>query len=253
MASWKDGLVSVIMPAYNSEQFLVQSVRSVMAQTFSDWELLIIDDASKDQTLAISQQMADADSRIRVIPSLKNAGVANARNLGMAGARGQYLAFLDSDDLWLPAKLKTQTAFMQAHKAAFTFTQYRRFSSTGFLGSPVKVPARVDYKQLLKGNVIGCLTVMIDRCKIPDFSMLSVRHEDYVSWLQILKQGHVACGIQEDLARYRFSSTSLSGNKSRSAAWTWDIYRKIEKLSLAESTWNFLNYAARSLYVRFLG
>jgi teichuronic acid biosynthesis glycosyltransferase TuaG len=133
----------------------------------------------------------------------------------------------------------------------FTFTQYRRFSSDGALSKPIAVPRETNYRQLLKGNVIGCLTVMIDRTTIPDPSMPEIRHEDYITWLRILRSGNVAKGIPLDLARYRVASGSVSGDKKRAAGWTWNIYRNVEGLSFAQSTWYFFNYFVRAIYVRF--
>jgi teichuronic acid biosynthesis glycosyltransferase TuaG len=245
-------LVSVIMPAHNCEAVLKQSVSSVIDQTYTDWELLIIDDASKDRTLAVARDLALTDERIRVIHLEKNAGVANARNAGVEAANGRYVAFLDSDDLWLPQKLAVQIAFMQQCNAAFVFAQYRRFSNNGTLSKPLAVPAHVTYEQLLKGNVIGCLTVVIDRAAVPDVNMPPIRHEDYVTWLRILRSGVVAYGISQDLARYRVASQSLSADKKKAAGWTWNIYRNIEGLSFAKSSWCFLNYFLHALYVRCL-
>jgi teichuronic acid biosynthesis glycosyltransferase TuaG len=252
MSDWKHGLVSVVMPAYNSQGSLAQSVRSVLQQTYPNWELLIIDDASSDETLPLANQFAHDDERIHVISTRHNGGVADARNIGIGAAKGQYLAFLDSDDLWLPEKLKVQVSFMQSRNAAFSFTQYRRFGPGGMRGGPIKIPERVNYTQLLRGNVIGCLTVMIDREKVTVVSMPKVGHEDYAAWLRVLKHGIVAWGIQEDLARYRISSQSVSADKRHSAKWTWNIYRRIEKLSLLRSIWCFTNYSMRAILVRFV-
>jgi teichuronic acid biosynthesis glycosyltransferase TuaG len=245
-------LVSVIMPAYNCQAFLKESVLSVIAQTYTDWELLIVDDASRDQTLTTARDLALHDRRIRVIHLDKNIGVANARNAGLDAANGRYIAFLDSDDLWLPEKLETQIEFMQSSATSFSFTQYRRFASNGMLSKPIAVPDRVTYEHLLKGNVIGCLTVVLDRTKVPDASMPRIRHEDYVTWLRILRSGVVARGISKDLARYRVASESVSANKKKAAGWTWNIYRNIEGLSLAKSAWCFLNYFLHAIYVRCL-
>lgn len=250
MPEWDSNLVSVIMPAYNCQAFLRDSVSSVIAQTYPDWELLIINDASTDDSLAVARELAASDARIRVIDLEKNGGVAQARNAGLKAARGRYVAFLDSDDLWLPEKLRTQLEFMQHSDAAFTFTQYRRFSPAGPLSKAISVPAVVDYKQLLRGNVIGCLTVVIDRTRIPDPSMPSIKHEDYVTWLRILRSGNVAHGISQDLARYRVAAGSVSADKKKAAAWTWNIYRNIEGLSLVRSIWCFLNYSLHAIYVR---
>jgi teichuronic acid biosynthesis glycosyltransferase TuaG len=250
MSEWKSGLVSVVMPAHNSQASLSESVQSVLAQTYSDWELIIVDDASRDGTLALARQFASNDPRIRVLPLEQNVGVAEARNRGISTARGQYLAFLDSDDLWLPNKLQTQIDFMRSSGAGFSFAQYRRIGRDGSLSKPVKVPRSVSYEGLLRGNSIGCLTVAIDRYQIPAVSMPKIKHEDYVTWLKILKQGHIAYGIPQDLARYRVTSSSVSSDKRQAASWTWNIYRRVEGLSLLKSAWCFLHYTARAIYVR---
>jgi teichuronic acid biosynthesis glycosyltransferase TuaG len=249
-SAWKPGLVTIIMPAHNSQDSLSESVQSVLAQTYKDWELILVDDASSDGTLALASQFASDDPRIRVLPLQQNVGVAEARNRGISAARGQYLAFLDSDDLWLPNKLETQIDFMRSTGAGFSFAQYRRIGRDGSLSSPVKVPRSVSYEGLLRGNSIGCLTVAIDRYQIPEVSMPQIRHEDYVTWLKILKRGPIAYGIPQDLARYRVTSSSVSSDKRRSASWTWNIYRRVEGLSLIKSAWCFLHYTARAIYIR---
>ena len=250
MSAWKPGLVSVVMPAHNSQSSLSESVQSVLAQTYRDWELIIVDDASRDGTLELARQLASNDPRIRVLPLEQNVGVAEARNRGIGAALGQYLAFLDSDDLWLPYKLQVQIDFMRSSSAPFSFAQYRRIGRDGSLSNPVKVPRSVDYEGLLRGNSIGCLTVAIDRYQIPEVSMPKIKHEDYVTWLKILRQGHIAYGIPQDLARYRVTSSSVSSDKRRSASWTWNIYRRVEGLSLLKSAWCFLHYTARAIYIR---
>jgi len=252
MLEWKSNLVSVIMPAYNSQALLESSVRSVMAQTYPHWELLIVDDASTDATLAIARELARADERIRLVRMTHNAGVAAARNRGIAEARGQYIAFLDSDDLWLERKLEAQIGFMQSTGTAFSFTKYRRMRRNGTLGRALGVPVTVGYEQLLRGNVIGCLTVIIDRAQVPEIEMPHVKHEDYVTWLGILKRGVVAWSLQQDLARYRVAESSVSSDKKRSAGWTWNIYRQVEKLSIPKAIWCFVHYSLHSIYVRLV-
>ena len=148
MSAWKPGLVSVVMPAHNSQSSLSESVQSVLAQTYRDWELIIVDDASRDGTLVLARQLASNDPRIRVLPLEQNVGVAEARNRGIGAALGQYLAFLDSDDLWLPNKLQVQIDFMRSSSAPFSFAQYRRIGRDGSLSNPVKVPRSVDYEGL---------------------------------------------------------------------------------------------------------
>jgi teichuronic acid biosynthesis glycosyltransferase TuaG len=249
-SQWKPGLVSVVMPAHNSEALLGESVRSVAAQTYGDWELVIVDDASTDGTLAAARAMAAEEPRIRIVALEQNAGAAEARNRGIEAASGQYLAFLDSDDLWLPNKLAIQVEFMRSTGAGFCFAEYRRMGVDGVLGNPVRIPKAVNYERLLRGNPIGCLTVVLDRFQIPSVSMPQIKHEDYVTWLRILKQGHIAYGVQQDVARYRVTAASLSGDKRRAASWTWNIYRRVEGLSLLKSAWCFLHYTARAIYIR---
>lgn len=251
-ASYVPGLVSVIIPAYNCEKVLGESIASVVGQTYQDWELVIVDDDSKDDTLKVAQDIAVLDKRIRVIHLAQNGGVANARNTGMRAARGQYFAFLDGDDLWLPSKLQTQVDFMRHNNIGFSFCRYRRFNVDGRTGSIVRIPNVIDYEGLLRHNVIGCLTVMIDRAKVAPFAMIAGGYEDYFAWLQILKAGHIAWGLQKDLARYRVSTGSISSNKLRSAALTWQTYRNLEKLPLPKALLCFANYILRSVYSRVL-
>lgn len=251
---WVQGMVSVITPAFNCEQFLAQTVASVIAQTFQKWELLIIDDASSDGTRSLAQQVAAAESRIRVITLISNGGVANARNVGMRAARGQYLALLDSDDLWLPDKLRIQIEFMKRNRAGFCFSSYRRLMPDGSLSSPVRIPERVRYKDMLGGNLIGCLTVVLDRQLIPPFEMMPERdfqgHEDYIAWLQMLRNGVTAWGIQQALALYRVSTASVSSDKTRMARRTWKVYRQIEHMPAMKALWCFGRYSLHSVLKR---
>ena len=229
------------MPAYNSRATIAESIQSVINQTFTDWELLVIDDCSPEPIADIVESFHD--DRIRYIRLQENQGVAMARNTGIAKARGRYIAFLDSDDLWLPEKLQMQLHFMQEHAHAFTYTWYSQFIDDP--AKPirlVKTKPSVDYKRLLQGNDIGCLTVMIDRRMIPQFEMPAQHHEDYIAWLNILKEGGKAYSFPYDLARYRVSVTSLSGNKKKSLLWTWSVYRRSQGLSLVSALWCTICY-----------
>lgn len=246
------GLVSIVMSAHNAERFLRESIESVLRQTYSNWELIIVDDASTDKVLSIAESFAADEPRIRVIRCATNCGVSRARNLGIEAARGQYLAFLDSDDLWMRGKLDTQVCFLAKSGGGFCFGSYRRMNNKGRTSNLIQVPERVTYDHLLYGNVIGCLTVLIDRTKVGPFLMPSVKHEDFATWLSILKRGHVAWGIRQDLARYRVSSSSLSGNKWRAAYWTWNIYRKTENLPFHRAIACFFRYVLRSAHVRYM-
>lgn len=234
-------VVSVIMPVYNSRHTIATSIQSVKEQVFTQWELLIIDDCSTEQIANIV--LAFYDERIHYIRLAHNNGVANARNIGIAKAQGRYIAFLDSDDIWHPEKLSRQLAFMQKNHYAFTYTWYRQFAGDiSHLGNLVKTKPCVDYKELLKGNDIGCLTVMIDRAQIPNLHMPSQRHEDYITWLNILKQGWQAYSLPKELAYYRKENGSLTSNKWKSLIWTWRVYRQSQELSLLFAGWYMICY-----------
>lgn len=244
-------LVSVIMPAYYSSKTLPDSIQSVLDQTFTDWELLVIDDCSPEPLKPIVDRFRDA--RIHYIRLEQNSGVAQARNRGIQAARGRYIAFLDSDDLWLPEKLEKQLQFMQKNGYAFTYTWYRQFEDDPERPIRlVKTKNFVDYCKLLHGNDIGCLTVMIDRTQIPDIHMPSERHEDYITWLNLLKQGYKAYSVPEDLARYRLSEYSVSGDKKKSLVWTWKVYRESQGLSIWEAGFYLMYYIIAGIKKHFL-
>lgn len=244
-------LISIITPAYNAARFVLDSIESVQAQTYPYWEMIVVDDCSQDSTRELVESKTEEDDRILLVRLAENSGTAAARDTAMEKARGKYVAFLDSDDLWVPTKLEEQLTYMKEKDVAFSFTSYRKVDETGkVLSAPVLVPSVIDYEGLLKNTVIGCLTVMLDRSKTGPLSMgnLHIRRgqEDYVLWFRLLKSGHVAHGIQKDLARYRLVQGSLSRNKLRAARRMWKLYRKAEGLSLPYSAWCFFNYAGRA-------
>lgn len=241
-----DSMVSIIMPVHNGEKTIGESIESVLAQTYSDWELIIIDDCSTDGTNKIVEQYKDARISYFYLP--KNQGVANARNEGISRANGRYIAFLDSDDLWMPEKLEHQMAFMRDNCYGFSYTEYRQFTNRpNDAGKNIRVHDSIDYKELLKGNDIGCLTVMLDRKQFPKINMPNVRHEDYVTWLNLLRNGGNAYGLHADLARYRKSDNSLSGNKLQSIKWTWDVYRRSQQLPLYKALNNMWYYIIKGI------
>lgn len=239
--------VSVITPAYNAARFIRDTIESVQSQTYNSWEMIIVDDCSSDNTCDIVEEKARHDNRIRLIRQTENGGPARARNSALKAATGRYIAFLDSDDLWLPEKLERQLAFVQKHEAVLSFTQYRRISITGDqYGKLITIPSTIDYRGLLKNTAIATSTVIIDRKKSGPFEMVGTFYDDFVLWLDLLKRGIIAHGLQEDLMRYRIVGKSVSRNKLKSALWVWRTYRNIEKLSPPYSAWCFLNYAIRA-------
>ena len=237
-------LVSVVTPVHNAQDFLAQTIESVLNQTYQKFEIILVDDASSDLSRDIIDKYQKIDSRIKPVLLNENLGVANARNEGIKNANGRFIAFLDSDDLWKEDKLEKQIKFMLENDYEFTYTGYELMDEEGnMLGKVVHTKDKVDYNELLKHNVIGCLSVIIDRSKIDDIQMKKVRHEDYSAWLKILKRGFVAYGLDENLASYRTRINSLSGNKIKSAMWTWNIIRNEEKIPLPKAVYCFSNYA----------
>ena len=204
-------IVSIITPVYNAESFLEDTVNSVLKQTYQDWEMILIDDCSTDKSREIMEKLALMDDRIVPIYSEVNEGVANSRNKGIEKAKGRYIAFLDSDDLWKPNKLEEQVKFMKSKDIAFSFTGYEFINEDGErLGKIISIPSKVTYNELLKYNCIGCLTVMIDKKKVDKIEMPKLKHEDFITWLSILKKDIDAYGINENLASYRKRTGSVS-------------------------------------------
>lgn len=245
----KKNLVSIITPMYNSEKYIGITIESALNQTYKDWEMIIVDDCSSDNSPKIVKEYAKNDERIKYIKTDSNKGVSNARNIALKMANGQFISFLDSDDIWDEDKLKKQVDFMKKNNCTISFTAYELIDENNEkLNKIINVPKTVDYNTLLKGNILGCLTVMIDKSKLDfEIKMSGVRHEDYVLWLSILKKGHIAYGINEVLAEYRKSITSLSGNKIKSAIWTWKIYRNIEQIPLYKCIYYFIHYGINGI------
>lgn len=239
-------LVSIVTPAYNAARFVEATARSVIAQTWPHWEMLIVDDCSKDSTREILAGLARTDSRIRPIEHERNGGPAAARNTAIENARGDFLAFLDSDDLWLPRKLEEQLAFMRDRKAALSFTQFRRISEDGATeGRLVDVPPSMGYRDLLRDTAIATSTVIVDRRIAGDLRMKNTYYDDYAAWLEILRRGHLAHGLRADLMRYRIVGQSVSRNKWKSAKMVWRVYREVEALGIIDSALCFTSYAFR--------
>ncbi len=241
-------MISIITPAYNAEEFIAETILSVQKQTFGDFEMIIVDDCSTDNTYEIVKEAAAADSRIKVIRHRKNSGVAAARNTALDAAKGDYIAFLDSDDLWLPEKLEKQYAFMEKNNYALTYTKYRLFHSSDELGKEISVPLKMTYKDIFKNTAIACLTVMVNRKMVGDFHMPLLNHtEDQCTWQEILKRGYVAYALNETLSLYRISNYSLTSNKRKVIKRQWNTYRNYYKLPMYKSSYYFLCYALNAL------
>lgn len=238
-------LVSVITPCHDSGRWLDEAIQSVRRQTFTDWELLIIDDGSRDNSAAIAREHSVRDHRVRVERLASPSGGASARNRGLDLARGRYVAFLDADDQWRPTKLAQQLALMQSAGACFTYTAYEKASEDGRLSGRVyRPPPSVTYAALLRACVIGCSTVMLDRNVLGPRRFPELRRShDFALWLDILRDGHEALAVPEPLTVYRVRRGSLSANKLAKYIGTWHIYRRHERLGLLVSVRMMASYA----------
>lgn len=238
-------LVSVITPSFNTARFIGATIESVIAQTYIDWEMIIVDDHSSDESVEIIEEYRRKDSRIKLIRFDKNHGPAIARNRAIQESQGRFIAFLDSDDLWTKNKLSRQISFMIKNDFSFTYSAYQRIDEFGNLvGHVIEVPEQVTYHELLQTCVIGCLTAVYDSKKIGKIYMPEIRKaQDYALWLKILKTGEIGYGIQENLAYYRIRRHSISRNKVVKAFYQWQIYRDVEKLSLWESLYYMGHYS----------
>ncbi len=235
-------LISIITPVYNSAAFIGDTIESVLNQTYTNWEMILVDDVSTDDSVAVIKSFDD--DRIKLIQLEKNSGPAVARNTAILKAKGRYIAFLDSDDLWLPEKLEKQLAFIQQKNCAVVHSAYEIMDAAGnHTGKIISAPETLTYNQLLNYNYIGCLTGMYDTEKtgkvlMPDIS----KRQDYGLWLAILRQGYIACFQHEVLALYRTGRVSVSSNKAATASYNWKILREIEKLPLWKAVWHFSVY-----------
>ena len=220
-------LVSILTPAYNSEKFIAETIRSVQNQTYKNWEMIIIDDGSIDKTFSIASEMAKTDSRIHVFVLEKNSGTGIARNTALTKSSGRYIAFLDADDLWEPQKLQKQINFLDANKLPFTFSFYDCIDEYGkLLHKRVEAPRNLTYRQLFFCNYVGNLTVIYDVQYFGKISISSSRkRQDWMLWLTILKIIKIAQPVPESLALYRIREDSISASKTNLLQHNFAVYR----------------------------
>lgn len=244
-------LVSIIMPAYNCEKYIAESINSVLMQSYKNYELIIIDDGSKDKTVEIIKNFSLRDSRLKICINKKNQGVSYSRNKGIEIAVGEWIAFLDSDDLWKETKLEEQILLALEKNVSFLFTGSSFINETGQPYSGIfEVPTEISYNQLLKQNVISCSSVMIKKFHLEKYKMeRDDTHEDFGLWLRILKNGTKAYGINEPLLIYRISSKSKSSNKIKSVKMTYKTYRYVG-LNFFTSTYYLFWYIVKS-YIKY--
>ena len=228
-------LVSIVMPFFNAERYIKDSIKSVMCQSYTNWELILINDQSSDSSLRIVREFAEQDSRLVLIDLEKNAGPANARNVGLKASNGQYVAFLDSDDKWMADKLKIQMILLKEEGQQLSYSGYYIIDHLSNRVKKYMPPASLDFNELLKSNFIGNLTGILERELALSIGFENEGHEDYIFWLKALTQVGRVKGVQQYLGEYRQSGDGISHNKFRTLQWQWKIYRKYANQSFWKS------------------
>ena len=241
-------IVSIITPCYNASKYIAYTIESVIKQTYIHWELLIVDDCSKDNSADIIKEYSTRDKRIHYLKTdISSGSPVIPRNVAINKAIGHYIAFLDSDDIWLPTKLEEQLKLFNDEMTAVVYSNYEKINEEGIRNHRIiTAPSKANYKNLLKGNVIGNLTGIYDLTKVGKIYCQNVRHEDYVLWLSILKKGYIARNTNTVTALYRVRENSVSSNKFKILSWQWNILRNIEKISLPKAIYYYLNYAIKA-------
>jgi teichuronic acid biosynthesis glycosyltransferase TuaG len=247
-------LVSIITPVYNAAPWLPETLNTVRAQTLTDWEQILVDDGSTDNSVAMIEAAAREDSRFRLLRTPRNGGPSAARNLALEAASGRFVAFLDADDLWLPEKLSRSVEWITGQNYPFIYHDYRHMSQDGSqVGALITAPEVLDMRTLhTRRGHGGCLSMVIDRVQVSGFRFPAnyrYLHEDFCGWLSLVKQGHVGHRLPADLGRYRLSTTSRSANRLVGAIHTWKIYREISNLSLLYASMWWTQYAWNSFWL----
>lgn len=250
----KNGLISIITPIYNCEKFIEETIKCVQNQTYTNWELLAVDDCSPDNSSDIIKKYAKKDKRIKYIKLKENSGAAIARNKALEESKGRFIAYLDADDLWKPEKLEKQVNFMLDNNYAFTCTDYEKIDENGnSLNKIIRIPKKVNYNLFLRNTIIQTVGVMVDT-KITGKDIIVMpnirRRQDAATWCQLLKNGFDCYEVPENLSYYRVVSNSLSSNKFKAVKMNWYWYRKIEKLPLWKTCYCFVGYAFNAVKKR---
>jgi teichuronic acid biosynthesis glycosyltransferase TuaG len=247
-------LISIVTPCYNSSDFISNTMDSVINQTYNNWELIIIDDCSTDNSVDIIEKYIITESRIKLFRNNSNSGAAASRNLGLLKSSGRFLAFLDSDDLWEPIKLEKQINFMLENNCPISFTNYELIDEKGnSMNRIINSVKEINYKAYLKNTLIGMSTSMIDTSKTELFEFVNLRtRQDTYLWITLLKRGLVAYGLNMTLVKYRVRNDSISANKIKAAIQVWKLYYNLEKLGYILSVYYFMFYVLNAIKKRIL-
>ena len=246
--------VSIVTPTYNSEKYIKKTIESVQAQTYQNWEMIVVDDCSTDKTREIVEGISVSDPRVQLLCQEMNAGAGAARTRSMRASTGRFIAYLDADDIWKQEKLEKQVKFMLDKDCGFSCASYEVIYDDGNkLGKEVHMLPKVDYVGFLTNNLLQTVGIMVDTEKV-DKDLLVMpdirRRQDAATWLQILKAGYECYGLDEILAEYRRAQGSLSSNKFKAVKGIWTLYRYIEHLSIPFSCYCFVRYAVLAVWKR---
>ncbi|MCK6709380.1 glycosyltransferase [Enterobacter cloacae] len=245
-------LVSIITATYNSERFILHTFESIKNQSYENWEWIITDDCSNDSTLQILFALQENEQRIKIYKNEENSGAAVSRNNSLEHAQGDFIAFIDSDDIWYPDKLEKQLAFMGTN-IDFSFTSFEMIDESGLPYNRIidqKPLAPLDYKSMLKKTAtLGCSTVILRASGFNEIKMPLIRTgQDYATWLKLLKTNKKACLLPQVLTKYRIVKGSISRNKVKKALRQWEIYRRVEGINILSSSYYFLHYALKAVF-----
>lgn len=245
-------LVSIITPCSNSEKFVSQAIQSVISQTHQNWELLLVDDCSSDTTFSILSNFASQDARIKAFKLDENSGAGVARNFAIQHAQGNYIAFLDADDLWKPEKLEKQINFMQTQNIPFTFSFYETIDEAGNSRNETLItPPKISYQQLYYCNWIGNLTGMYSVDFFGKIPISSIKkRQDWMLWLQIVKQIQTAIPVPESLAYYRVREDSISASKWKLIKYNFKVYRDFHQLNFISACFDTIQFLYVQLVVK---
>lgn len=247
----EEDLISIIIPVYNAENFIKETIKTIKDQTYKNWEAIFVDDNSTDNSKEIIKE--NLQSNIKLIELPENFGPAIARNKGLDIAKGRYIAYLDADDLWEKDKLEVQHKVMKENDYAFSYTSYKHINVNGKISKSIPVQEKLDYIEALKRIRILTITSMLDLSKI-DKKLLYMPNLEYVedvaTWWNILKKGYLAYGINKPLSFYRRVKNTRSSNKIKSMRYRWRLYRKVEKFSIIRSLYYFLHYVINAILRR---
>ncbi len=252
--AYVSGLVSVIIPIYNAEKYLAETLNSIFAQDYEDIEIVLVDDCSKDNSAKIISEIQKEHPEIVYYLQEKNMGAGAARNKALEIGRGQYAAFLDSDDMWMPDKIRRQIELMKEKNTPFSYTAIEMMDDKGETTKGKRnIKETCDYKYLLHNTIIATSSVVIDRTALGDFRMpLRRGGQDYATWLMLLRGGATAYGINEALVRYRVASGSLSSNKFKSIKQVWEIQTQDEGINKLSAAFNVMCFSFNAFKKYFI-